>query len=137
MSKQPLIAPIEIIALKFGIQILVYFGSYQTEYYHQESDIDLAFLAKTPLKSEHKLQLLEELILFHRKSEIDLVDLRTAEPLLRYEIAKNGRILYEREPGLFERYRLFYIKQSYELQPVFEVELQNIRAAIREVTDHG
>jgi predicted nucleotidyltransferase len=134
---QPLTEPIEMIAQKFGIEFLIYFGSYQTAYYRRESDIDIAFLAKTPLLVEQKLQLLEKLILFHRKSEIDLVDLRTAEPLLRYEVAAKGRVLYEKEPELFERYRLFYIKQSYELKPVFEAEFQKIRASIREVIGYG
>ena len=79
------------------------------------------------------MKLLEELIIFHRKSEIDLVDLRSAEPILRYEIAKDGKLLYEREEGLFERYRLFYIKRFYELRPLIEEELNRISNSIKEV----
>lgn len=129
--------PIDQIAEFFGIEFLVYFGSFQTEYYNSESDIDIAFLTVRSLSVEEKTHLLEELILFHRKSEIDLVDLLTAEPLLRYEVARSGRVLYERETGLFERYGLFYIKQCYELKPVFEAELKKIGEYIREVTEHG
>jgi predicted transposase/invertase (TIGR01784 family) len=65
--------------------------------------------------------------------EIDLVDLRSAEPILRYEIAKDGKLLYEREEGLFERYRLFYIKRFYELRPLIEEELNRISNSIKEV----
>lgn len=52
-------------------------------------------------------------------------------------MARSDRVLYERETGLFERYRLFYIKQSYELKPVLEAELKKIGEYIREVIDHG
>jgi len=111
----------------------VYFGSYQTEFYNSESDIDIAYLSARILSPDEKMQLLEDLIKFHRKSEIDLVDLIKAEPVLRYEIAVNGRVFYEREQGLFERYRLFYIKRFYELRPVIEEEVRKIGESIKEV----
>lgn len=85
------------------------------------------------LDSEKRCSLLEDLILYHKKSEIDLVDLKTAEPVLRYEIAKDGRVLYEKEEGLFERYRLFYIKRYYELKPVIEEGMKNVGKKIMEM----
>jgi hypothetical protein len=42
-------------------------------------------------------------------------------------------LLYEREEGLFERYRLFYIKRFYELRPLIEEELNRISNSIKEV----
>ncbi|WP_243662837.1 type VII toxin-antitoxin system MntA family adenylyltransferase antitoxin [Hydrogenispora ethanolica] len=121
------------VAARYGLRFLVYFGSYGTEYYHRESDIDLAFLAEADLSPEQCYQLLEELILVHRKSEIDLVDLKTADPVLRNEVARDGRVLYEQEPGLFERYALFYIKRYYELRPILAEEMRRIGQHIREV----
>ena len=82
---------IEDIAKKYNINFLVYFGSYNTPYFNKESDIDIAFLAEKPLSYEKSMELLEELIHYHKKCEIDLVDLNRAEPLIKYEIAKNGR----------------------------------------------
>ena len=46
---------------------------------------------------------------------------------------KDGKLLYEREEGLFERYRLFYIKRFYELRPLIEEELNRISNSIEEV----
>jgi predicted nucleotidyltransferase len=99
---------------------MVYFGGYQTEYYNRKSDIDIAFLAAEPLTVSERMSLLEKLIIFHRKSEIDLLDLITAESILKYEIARTGRVFYESEDRLFERYGLYYIKKFYELKPVIE-----------------
>lgn len=128
---------LEDIMEKYSIMFAVYFGSYQTAYYNSESDIDIAFLSKTILSPDEKLDLLKDLIIFHRKSEIDLVDLRTAEPLLKYEIGKNGRILYETEPDIFERYSLFYVKNFYELKDSVNYEMKKIKNAIREFVKNG
>ena len=95
------------IAEKYDIIFLVYFGSYQTEYYNEDSDIDIAYLAANNETSQTKMLLMEDLIKYHRKSEIDLVDLKKAEPILKYEIASNGRVLYEKKEGLFDKYSLF------------------------------
>lgn len=124
---------IEPIIKKYNLELLLYFGSYGTEFYHRESDIDIAFLSTENLAPEKKLSLLEDLIKYHKKSEIDLVDLRIAEPVLRYEIALNGRVIYEKEENLFEKYRLFYIKRFYELKPVIEEEIRRIGLSVKEV----
>jgi len=123
------------IAEKYKLDMLVYFGSYLTEYYHNESDIDIAYLSSEILSSEQRLGLLEDLIKVHMKSEMDLVDLRTAEPVLRCEIALKGKLLYEKEEGLFDRYSLYYIKRFYELKPVIAEEMKAVRLSIKEVLD--
>ena len=124
---------LEPIIQKYNLMLLVYFGSYGTEFYHHESDIDIAFLSVEDMTPENKLFLLEDLIKYHKKSEVDLVDLRIAEPILRYEIALHGRVLYEKEENLFEKYRLFYIKRFYELKPVIEEEIRRIGLSVKEV----
>lgn len=130
-------ASIDTIAKKYGINMFIYFGSFQTEYFNPESDIDIAFLPSHPLESSEKNKLLEELIIYHRKSEIDLVDLQKADSVLKYEIATNGRALYEEKPGLFDRYTSFYIKQYYELKPVIQSEMKQIQNTIREVLQNA
>jgi predicted nucleotidyltransferase len=128
---------IEDIASEYDISFFVYFGSYQTDYYNEDSDIDIAFLAQKDMTAQEQLKLLEELIKYHRKSEIDLIDLRKACPILRYEVALNGRAIYEKEKGQFDKYSLFYIKQFYELKPIIEDELKAISEEIRELIDNA
>ncbi len=124
---------IEDIAKEYNVAFFAYFGSYQTEYYHKESDIDIAFLPEKNMTIETKVSLMDDLIKYHRKSEIDLLDLRKAEPVLRYEIALNGRVFYEKHAGLFDKYSLFYIKRFYELKPLIEAELRALTQDIKEV----
>ncbi|NLL42752.1 MAG: nucleotidyltransferase domain-containing protein [Firmicutes bacterium] len=133
MTVQPGPEKVNEIATRYGLKLLIYFGSYQTEYYSAKSDIDIAYLAKRPLSTQARIGLLNDLILAHRKSEIDLVDLQTAEPILRYEVARNGRVLFEEEEGMFSRYSLYYIKRMYELQPVIKERMRMLMQEIKEL----
>lgn len=125
------------IAHRYNLKLLVYFGSYLTEWYLKDSDIDLAFLADQPLTSLEKMELHKELIIAHRKSDIDLVDLQTAETVLRYAVATDGKVLFEREEGMFERYALFYTKQFYEMRPYIQEEMRQLAKEIRELDIDG
>jgi hypothetical protein len=51
------------------------------------------------------LQLLKDLVLLYRRDRIDLVNVGKASPLLMYELAIHGRILYE-ENDSFLRFKL-------------------------------
>lgn len=94
------------IAHRYNLKLLVYFGSYLTEWYLKDSDIDL-------------------------------VDLQTAETVLRYAVATDGKVLFEREEGMFERYALFYIKQFYEMRPYIQEEMRQLAKEIRELDIDG
>lgn len=122
---------------KYNIEMLVYFGSYGTEFYNSESDIDIAFLSADYLSGKDKLNLLEDLFHYHKKSEIDPVDLRTADLILKYEIAVSGRLLYEKEENMFERYSLYYIKSIYENKPALEDRMRKIALSVEEVLNNA
>lgn len=121
------------IAKRYDMEFMVYFGSYKTEYYNRDSDIDIAYLSVEQLDADKHIKFFEDLVLLHRKTELDLVDLRISEPLLKFEIAKTGKVLYEKEKGLFERYSMYYIKKIYELKPNIEDELRKLSNSINEV----
>jgi predicted nucleotidyltransferase len=90
---------------KYDINLLLAFGSYQTERFTKDSDIDLGYLAKRDFSLEEELQFLKDLVLLYRRDQIDLVDLVKASPLLMYETATHGRVLYE-ENDSFLRFKL-------------------------------
>lgn len=70
-----------------------------------ESDIDLAYQAKLALSPDEELQLLWDFIFLYHRDRIDLVDLNKASPLLMFEVASNGKVLYE-ENDSFLRFKL-------------------------------
>jgi predicted nucleotidyltransferase len=73
------------------VELVVLFGSTVTGRTHKHSDIDVAVFG----------------ILAPRigGDRLDLVDLRRAGPLLSMNVARTGRVLYERDPGAWRRFQ--------------------------------
>jgi len=88
---------IDQIADKYGLRLLVVFGSHGTARETETSDIDLGFLSETMMSSELVDRMMTDLAFLFRRGALDLVDLRCAVPLLAYEIACTGRCLYEKD----------------------------------------
>lgn len=89
----------------YDLNLLLSFGSFGTERFTPESDIDLAYQAKRALSPDEELRLLRDLIFTFHRDRIDLVDLSKASPLLMFEVATNGKVLYEEKDG-FLRFKL-------------------------------
>lgn len=83
------------IVKKYDIELLLTFGSYNTERFNEHSDIDIGFISNSPMDESEKMELLRDLIYYFGRDNIDLVDLSTGTPLLLYEVACNSQVLYE------------------------------------------
>ncbi len=125
---------------KYHLKLLVYYGSYarQEDYDPARSDIDIAFVSEQQLNSQQLFDLMSDLILLHRKSNIDLVNLQTASGLLKEAVANDGRVLYEKEEGYFQAlcpylYNCYYETRKFRqakhalFQKRLAEELKNVR----------
>lgn len=86
------------------IRLAILFGSRATGKASTGSDFDVAVLAS------REVTLAEELTLASRvsavtRTEVDIVRLDSAEPLVAREVALNGVRIYEVQPGLFTAWR--------------------------------
>lgn len=128
------------LAHRYQLRLLVYYGSYarKEDYDPSKSDIDIAFVSKSPLDGQQLFDLMTDLIVLHSKSSIDLVNLSTASGLLKEAIANDGRFLYEDKEGYFDKLCPYLYKSYYETrkfrqvkQAIFQKklaeELKNVR----------
>jgi len=83
------------------LQLVLLFGSQSSGQVHTESDIDLGFLYD---EAVDLLELTNKVIQLLRKDRLDVIDLRRANSLLCFSAARQGKLLYERCPGLFNRF---------------------------------
>lgn len=86
------------------LQTIYLFGSIQTPYANSQSDIDVAFLAKTLIKPVMRWQLAQDLA-FHFRRDVDLIDLKEASTVLRFEVVAHGKRIYcanQKECDLYE-----------------------------------
>ena len=92
------------------VRLCVLFGSQATGKTHAASDVDLAIWPLEPQSSAQKLQWVTELERLLQK-EISLVIVSPdLDPVLGFEIVKDGRLLFQQEPELWlkERSRLWH-----------------------------
>ncbi|MDI3311714.1 MAG: nucleotidyltransferase domain-containing protein [Thermoanaerobacterium sp.] len=87
-------AEIENIIKKFKLKLLILFGSYAKGLNNENSDIDLAFESYEALSYDEDMKLLSNLSVYFKTEKIDLVNIKKADPLLLYQIAKYGKLLY-------------------------------------------
>lgn len=105
------------------IQLVYLFGSRATGRDHAASDTDLAILLQKPPRSlAFKTRLIAAL---ETEGPIDLTLLNTAGSVLKYQVAKDGRLLYERTPGQDRRFRFYARKEFFDFQPTLEFFYQH------------
>lgn len=94
------------------LRLCVLFGSQATGKAHAHSDVDIALWPEKPLTATEKLTWLNELMTL-LDNEVSLVLVSPdLDPVLGFEIVRDGRLILEREPGLWEKKR-FHLWQSY------------------------
>ena len=81
-----------------GLRLVLLFGSVASGKDYKESDIDLGFLFDRPIDI---LALTNQVIQLLRTDRVDVVDLSRASPLLKYSAIRQGKVLFEQTPGLF------------------------------------
>jgi predicted nucleotidyltransferase len=96
----------EAVINKYNIELFIVFGSYAENINNSRSDLDLAYKSSSILSEEKEVELLNELSEFYQRGDIDLINLVKAEPVLKVEIAKKGRLLYGSEEK-FEEFSIY------------------------------
>lgn len=98
-----------------GISLAVLFGSMADGRGRPDSDIDLAVVVDVPRSTLADAgfgrRLMRDVIEFIGTSEVDLVILNRADPLLRYQVACGGKPLYESSPGTFASFCSLAVRQ--------------------------
>ena len=95
------------VAREFGLRLIVRFGSTATHRARPDSDQDIAVLARPRLTLARAARLVGRLEQALGPPEVDLTLLNDADPLLLYEVARDGVPLYEAEPAAFVAYRSY------------------------------
>ena len=112
------------IARKYGIKLVILFGSRAKDTTGLKGDSDIAILTQKSLNDQKEYNMFQDFIQFFRSDNLDLAVLNFASPLLRFQVAKDGQLLYERQKGDFQNFQLMAIK-DYWLNRKF-LKLQHI-----------
>lgn len=135
---------IEEVAEKYHIGLMILFGSRakkQLRHFHQEADFDIAYLSKSErsegedeayasspkdLSGKEIIDLDCDLMDVFSSDRIDLMDLRKANPFLRYEIARNSQLLFGEEID-YLNFKSFAFKDYINHETLFDLSSVLIR----------
>jgi len=119
------------IAQKYSLELILLFGSRIEKKLHQESDYDVAYLSSRHLDLMEEAQLIVDLAPIFKSENIDLVNLKRANPLLLYAITKNCQVIYEKKPLTFASLRAYAFKKYVETKPLYEAKFKRLQETIK------
>lgn len=110
-----------------GLDLAVLFGSTARGEPGAE-DLDIALRGKRPLDL---IALTNRLTVALGREDVDLVDLRVADPVLLMRVAHEGVPIYEAEPGLFDRFHSLAARRFFDTRKFRDQERDEIRDFIQ------
>lgn len=114
------------VAGRFGLRLVVLFGSTARQE-ADPGDLDLGALGPEPLDV---VAITNALIRALGTQSVDLTDLRRADPVLLALVARDGKALFEAEPGLFSRFTSVAARRFADTRKFRDAQAQALRSAI-------
>ncbi|MEA3315793.1 MAG: nucleotidyltransferase domain-containing protein [Campylobacterota bacterium] len=81
-------------------KLITIFGSYAKNSYHSRSDIDIAFYSEIKIDN-YQRWLLAQNIAMGLNIDVDLVDIESANDVLKFEIASTGKVILNKNMDSF------------------------------------
>jgi len=109
---------------KFNLKLAILFGSYASgKFIKEKSDIDIGILCKGRNHIiENDLFLIQEFIKLFNNDRVNLTYLNYADPLLLFEVAKNGVLLYQDRRDRFAEFKITAIKKHLDARKFYILE---------------
>ena len=120
---------VRIIKSNVEVELIYIFGSYGTERYNSESDIDIAFSAKKEVSKEVMRKLWYELV-ENLSQEVDLIDINNCGLIIKKEILLKGRLIFESEMYLSE-------KMKYKTYSLYGQYLEDVSVVKDKIKERG
>lgn len=111
----------------FGLELLISFGSYESENFNENSDIDLAIkVSQLSQLKQDQFQILNQLSALFEQRPVDLVVLNHADPLIKFKIASEGKLLYQSEKNLFENFQVRAAAEHNDARKFYQLDQEFI-----------
>lgn len=109
---------------KFNIKLVILFGSYaRREGIAKDSDIDLGILCENGKNIKKKdLLIIQEFSKVFKDERVDITYLNHADPLLLFEIVKNGDRLFQDKKGRYAEFKIKAIKRHFDAEKFYRLE---------------
>ena len=112
---------IKTLAEKYGLSLVLLFGSQATGNAHKESDVDIAYLSPRMIPFEEEININADLVEVFRNNDVQSVNIRKASPLFLKKIVERCMILYEKDRNIFTDLNLYSLRIYEEAKVLFDL----------------
>lgn len=127
------------------LKLLVLFGSRGRGNAHKGSDWDFAFLCDEQQRKQYEQGGFSWLRLWGviqeayklKDDEIDAIDLKDCSNLLAHFVAKDGRVIYEESPGLFEKFQTERLLSDERLKAMREQNKVSLEQSLQRIENES
>jgi predicted nucleotidyltransferase len=106
------------------LDLIVLFGSMAANRARPGSDVDVAVLCQRVADLDALFLALAPRL---KTARLDLVDLRRAGPLLAFEVARSGHLLFERRPGVFRQFQSLASRRYADTKKLRDAQRRSIQ----------
>jgi predicted nucleotidyltransferase len=128
-------AVVRCVSTRPEIQAAYVFGSAATGRVRAGSDVDIAVLIKRQPPARlltYRLALMADLGSVLRRSDVDVVILNEAPPLLAHRVLSRGTLVFERSASARVRFQVDTASRYLDLVPMFETHIRYLKKHVRE-----
>jgi predicted nucleotidyltransferase len=115
------------------LELAIVFGSAAAGRARYESDLDVAIRCAGVADLDALFLALAPRL---KTNRLDLVDLRHAGPLLAFEVARSGVLLYERSPGLFRQFQSLASRRYADAKRLRDAQKRSIEVFLEQIHAH-
>lgn len=124
------VSKIKNVGRKFALDFIVLFGSRAKGSAIAGSDIDFGVHRNVRrIGFSETVDLYRELS-FILGDNVDIADLASAGPLLRYEVAHDGQVVYRRNKRLYSEFVIKACRDYYDFEPYFKLEENSVKKSL-------
>ena len=130
---------LERLSRRYGLDMVVVFGSQATGRARPGSDVDVAvrLIRRDWDDVEGELDLVSELAgAFGGNGDIDVAFLNGASPLLLFEVARTGIPVYQRKPTTFFEFQSYAARRYYDHRKFLDWQSAYLKKRVREWTSN-
>lgn len=107
------------------IEFVLLFGSFASGCITPMSDIDVAVYfkgAKLALElADRQIDVTCAIMKLCKINQVDVIILNTAHPFLKFQVVKNGHVLYLRDEKLFYRFKANALGLYQDIRPMYDL----------------
>ena len=134
-SVLPDTSQLQTLATKHQLRLMVLFGSAVRGTMREESDLDIGIQSNKKLSQAKRKAIWSDLSRLFKR-DVDLTVMNYPNPVLDFEIAKEGKLLFEAEENVWENWKSFRIRHYWDTEK-FRVDLSQFISKRAEEMRHA